>query len=310
MDTEMLLQTLNNILIVSFTLFILYYFIVLLIEKRKREHLLSLHKRKEKNAVQKLGERIEFFRTFYNEIDTYMLKKGKRHVSDIVFYGIIALALIVGLAMLSTGQFILAIVYPAALIWFIRKMMIISQKSPITEMEEQLPTTIDNMIRIFTKYADIRTIIYETAQTTSGPLREELDALSRQMTTRNPITVLEEFSEKHNSVWLNSFGFTLLGYLEDSSKDETIKNLRHLRNILEEENTAKEDAISQRKPSIMINQSLVIIGVVAAFVNIIFNPKAFDFFFHTYLGLFCFTAGFGSVLGTIYMNIKMMKVDN
>ena len=310
METEMIFRTVNNIFLVSLVLFILYYMVFLLIEKRKQEHLFSLHKQKKKNSAQKIGDRIKSLRNFYNEIDEYLVRRGKEHVSDIVFYVIIILALVVSFAMMYTGQFVLAIVYPAVLVWFIRKIMTLSQKSPVTEMEEELPSTIDNMIRIFSKYADIKTIIYETAQVTSGPLREELDLLSRQMTTKNPMLVLEEFSEKHNSVWLNNFGFTLIGHLQDSSKEETIQNLRHLRNILEEENTTKKDAISERKPSLMINYSLAAIAVITAFANILFNPKGFDFFFHTYLGLFCFTAGFGSVLGTIYMNVKMMKVDD
>lgn len=310
MDKNAMLLSLNNLLLVFLVLFILYYSIVLLIERRKREQLLSLHKKRKKNLVQKAGEKFKSLRTLYDEIDAFMVKRGKEHVSDLVFYGIITLSVIVSLAMMFAGQFILAIIYPAVFIWFVRKILTISKKSVVTEMEEELPSTIDNMIRVFSKYADIKTIIYETSEGSSGPLKKELEVLSRQMTTKNPMFVLEEFSEKYNSVWLNNFGFTLMGYLQDSSKNETIENLRHLRKILEQEHKTKKEAISQRRPSLMINYALAVIGVVAAFLNILINPQGFDFFFHTYLGLFSFTAGFASVLGTIYMNIKMMKVDD
>lgn len=310
MDKNAMLLSLNNLLLVFLVLFILYYSIVLLIERRKREQLLSLHKKRKKNLVQKAGEKFKSLRTLYDEIDAFMVKRGKEHVSDLVFYGIITLSVIVSLAMMFAGQFILAIIYPAVFIWFVRKILTISKKSVVTEMEEELPSTIDNMIRVFSKYADIKTIIYETSEGSSGPLKKELEVLSLQMTTKNPMFVLEEFSEKYNSVWLNNFGFTLMGYLQDSSKNETIENLRHLRKILEQEHKTKKEAISQRRPSLMINYALAVIGVVAAFLNILINPQGFDFFFHTYLGLFSFTAGFASVLGTIYMNIKMMKVDD
>lgn len=307
MDKELMMNQVTDILLVSFVAFIAIYMIILLIERRKREHLLSLHKKK--NSAQKIGDRFEFMRDFYNEIDEFLTIRGHYNISDILFYGIIIFAIVIMFSMALTGQFVLAIVYPLIVVWFIRRMITLSQKDTIVEMEETLPLAIDNMIRIFSKYADIKTIIYETSLTTNGPLRKELDFLSRQMNTKNPGVVLEEFSEKYNSVWLNNFGFTLIGYLQDSSKEETVRNLRHLRTILEKENTTKKDAISERKPSLMINYALAVIGVIGAFANIFFNPNGFNFFFHSYLGLFCFTAGFGSVMGTIYMNIKMMKIE-
>lgn len=307
MDWNVILQSTTSVLLATLLAFILIYMLILLIDRRKREHLLNLHKKR--NSVQKLGDRLESVQKFYNEIEGFMKARGQENIADIVFYGIIAFAIAIFTAMVFTGQFVLAIVYPIIVVWFIRRMMTISKKDPVVEMEEELPTIIDNMIRIFSKFADVKTIIYETALTANGPLKEELDHLSRQMNIKNPTVVLEEFSEKYNSVWLNNFGFTLLGYLGDSSKDETIRNLRHLRNILDRENTTKKDAISERKPSLMINYALAMVGVVAAFANIFFNPKGFDFFFHTYLGLFCFTAGFGSIMGTVYMNIRMMKIE-
>mgnify|MGYP001061697921 CR=1 FL=1 len=302
-----ILQDISNYLMILFVLYIVYYLFVLLIERRRREHLLNLHKKR--NSVQRLGDRIQSIQKFYDEVDEFMKAKGKPNISDLVFYGVVGFSVIIAVGMLLTGQFVLAILYPLAFIWFFRKIMKVSKKNPIVEMEETLPTAIDHMLRVFSKYSDIKTIIYETSLMISGPLKEELYLMSRQMNTRNPVNVLEDFSEKYDSVWLNNFGFTLLGYLGDSTKDETVRNLRHLRNILEDENKTKKDAISQRKPSLMINYALVVVAIFFGVANIIFNPKGFDFFFHSYLGLFCFTAGCASILGTIYMNIKMMKID-
>lgn len=309
LETETILRLITNILLISLTLFTVYYLLVLLVERRKSEQLLSLHKYRKKNSVQKIGEHVQSVQKLYGEIDEFLRKRGKNNISDLVFYGIVALTLIIFIGMLLTGQFILAIVYPIAFIWFVRRMMVVATKDPIVEMEEELPMTIDNMIRILSRYSDIRTVMYETSLTTKGPLRKELDLLVSQMNTRNPIVVLEEFSCKHNSVWLNNFGFTLLGYLGDSSKEETIQNLRHLRNLLSDDTKKKKDAIKERKPSVMINYALAAVGVVTGIANILFNPYGFDFFFHSYIGLFCFTIGFASVLGTIYMNIKMLKIE-
>lgn len=300
-------KTITNILLVASTLFIVFYMFLLLMSRRKKEQLLSLHIKK--NSAQKLGDRFKFVGAFYDDIESSMKKKGNEAMADIVFYSLIVFSLLVAIAMIATGQFLLAIVYPIFLLWFIRKILQISKKDPIVEMEENLPSTIDNMIRILSRYSDIKSIIYETSLVASGPLKEELDWLSRQMNSRNPLLVLEEFSEKHNSVWLNNFAFTLIGYLQDSSKEETIRNLRHLRTILEQENRTKKNAISERKPSLMVNYTLAVLGIGGAFANILFNPVAFDFFFHSYTGLICFTGGFGFVLGTIYMNVKMMKIE-
>lgn len=307
MNMDSIYQTTTNVLLLATVLFIVYYMFYLMLQRRKKEHLLNLHKKK--NSAQKLGDRVKFVQTFYKEVDSFLAKRGQSHIADIVFYSIMGFSLVIAIAMIFAGQFVLAILYPVIFVWFIRKMMKISNKNPVVEMEEELPNTIDNMIRIFSKYADIKTIIYETSLTAKGSLHKELDLLSRQLNTRSPIAVLEEFSEKYNSVWMNNFGFTLIGYLRETSKEETIRNLRHLRTILEKENKTKKSAISERKPSLMINYSLAVIGVVGAILNIIFNPQGFDFFFHSYSGLIVFTLGFGCIMSTIYMNIKMMQID-
>lgn len=297
----------SDALVIALLVFTCFYLLVLLVERRKREYMLKMHLKR--NAVQKWGDRFKSVEKFYQEIDEFLTEKGHGNMADLFFYGVVVISLVIFVAMLFTGQIVLAVGYPLAFVWFVRKLVRISRKDPVIEMEEELPAMIDNMIRVFSKYSDIRTIIYETSLMTEGKLQAELDFLSRQMNSKNPRVVLEEWSEKYNSVWLNSFGFTLIGYLDDTSKDETIQNLRHLRNILEKENTAKKDAIKERKPSLIINYSLAVIAVVLGIVNIIFNPIAFNFFFHSYLGLFCFTAGFGFVMGTIYMNIRMMKIE-
>lgn len=297
----------SNVFLIALIGFILLYMLVVLIDKRKHEYMLNMHKKR--NVVQKLGDHFQFTDKFYKEIDGFLKERGYGNVADIFFYGVIIISAIIFVMMITIKQFVLAIVYPVVFIWFIRKMIRISRKDPILVMEEEMPAMIDNMIRVFSRFSDIRTIVYETSRITEGSLKGELDYLTRQMNTRNPRIILEEWGEKYNSVWLNSFAFTLIGYLEDTSKDETIQNLRHLRNLLNQENTARKDAIKERKPSLIINYSLAVIAVVFGILNIIFNPIAFDFFFRSYLGLFCFTAGFGFVLGTVYMNIRLMKIN-
>lgn len=301
-------QFITNVLLIALFTVTFVYLLILLIERRRREYMLNMHLKR--NTAQKIGDRVKWIEDFYREIDEFLKEKGYQNIADIFFYGVMLLSLIIFVAMLFTGQIILAMVYPIIFIWFVRRMVHFSRKNPIVEMEEELPSVIDDMIRVFSRFSDIRTIVYETSVLSKGKrLQDELESLVRQMNSRNPKVVLEEWSEKYHSVWLNNFGFTLIGYLEDTSKEETIQNLRHLRTILDKENTARKDAIKERKPSLMINYSLAAVAVVLGILNIVFNPIAFDFFFHSYLGLFCFTAGFGFVLATIYMNIRMMKID-
>lgn len=43
------------------------------------------------------------------------------------------------------------------------------------QIEEQLPSAIDHIIRISSKYGDMKSIIYETARSCDNPLREILE---------------------------------------------------------------------------------------------------------------------------------------
>lgn len=296
----------NGVIFLLFA-FAVGYLILLRIEKSKQKHLLQLHKKKPWFA--QIKGQTRFIQSLYRDIETWLNKKNKGYLVRYYFYGILFITFLIFIMMLFTGQIVFAILYPLIVLWFIRCIIRTAISAPIVEMQEALPSAIDNLIRVLSKYADIKSVIYETSQMTTGPLKEELYLLSRQMNTRNPMLVLEEFSEKHDSIWLNNFAFVLMAYLREASKEETIENLRHLRNLLEEENKTKKRVISERKPSLALNYSLAVIATVTGVLSILFNPIAFDFFFHSYLGLFCFSAGYASVLVTIYMNVKLMKIE-
>lgn len=302
-------KLLSNILTIILLTISVGYLLILSLQKKKRNYLLNMHVEKKKTNLSSVLENLKSIKNFKNELEVYLQIKDKGHLTNQFFIGIITGLILIAIALMAMGQYFVAIVYPLIIFWFMRKAMRLSKVDKLFDMENDLPIAIDNMVRVFSKYSDIKNIIFETAQTTKGALREELDLLGRQMNTKNPERVLEEFSEKYTSVWINSFALTILGYLRDSSKEETINNLRHLREILNNENNTKKDAISDRKPGIMINYTLVGLAIFAGVANIVFNPKAFDFFFNTYTGLFCFSAGFFCILGTIYMNIKMLKIE-
>ena len=190
---------------------------------------------------------------------------------------------------------------------FINKVISLLRENIHERLERQLPSAIDNIIRISTKYHDMRTIIYETAQTLNDPLKGIFLEMSIQMNSQSAQSVLMDYAYKFDNVWFYSLVFTLISYMEDSNKDDTILNLRTLRNLLEKENTLKRKNQTDKKGNIAINRAIGCLAILGFIIVMIFLPNSQHFFFATIPGILCFVGGLLFLGLTIIINILMSK---
>ena len=287
------------------TIILLGYYILEMINDRYKERKIKgLVKRNDKITNMKNMKHIV---RYYKNLEIVLVEKNKEGLLSIIFYSSIGAMFLSTLGFLLVNQVLLAIVAPILLLFIFNKIAVELTTNIIEAIEEQLPFAIDNIIRISTKYGDIKSIIYEASRACEQPMRGILEDMSREMISSYPEEVLLSYAKKYDNVWFYSFIFTIVSYLEDASKDETMKNLKELRDILEKENTLKKASITDKKYSVAINYMLVLSSIVGFFINLGLNPVAKTFFFSTFIGLLCFLFGCVCIIGTIFINIKMSK---
>ena len=295
-----------NVLLFMTVFYALVYYLSQLNDERKRFQLRSGVVRKSKSA--KLVKHVKMLDEIYEDLDLAMATKGKEHIVDTVFYIIMGVIVSSGVLFFFMKVYIMVILAPLGLLWYLKRLLKAMQQDAIVMVEQALPGAIDNLIRVSSRYGDVKTIVYETSKMVDEPLRGILDNLSRKMISQNPREALDAFQQEYDNVWLKSVASTLISYLEDSNKEATINNLRNLRDILSQENEGKVKLASERKYGIMINYALCLAGIVVLLMNIIFNPAGKDFFFHSFFGLISLIAGFATILATVTLNIKLSKV--
>lgn len=292
-------------LIFVFIVFLMILAILELInENYKQKKIKGTLKQK---TISKKIKQLKFIENYSNHLELVLKEKNKEGLFATFFYGSLFLIGVSMLSLVLVKQILLAIICPVILLRIFDTMAIKLSSDIIESIEEQLPFAIDNIIRISTKYGDIKSIIYEASRTCENPIKSILESISREMISSPPDEVLLDYAEKYDNVWFYSFVFTIISYLEDASKEETIKNLKHLRNMLEKENTLKKANLTDKKYSIVINYMIIVFSILGFVANLIINPSAKAFFFSTFIGLVCFIAGCGCIVGTIFVNITMSK---
>lgn len=295
-----------NALFLVTVLYSLVFYLSFLNDERKRFRIRSGVIRKSKGV--KLIQRFKGLNKIYEDLDVVMATKGKEHITDTVFYLMLGSMGLIGMVFLFFKVYLMVILAPLGLIWYYKNLLHAMQQDAVVMVEQALPSAIDNLIRVSSRYSDVKTIVYETSKLADEPLRGILDNLSRKMISQNPREALDDFQQEYDNVWLKSVASTLLSYLEDSNKEATINNLRNLRDILSQENEGKVKLASERKYGIMINYALAGAGVIVLALNILVNPAGKDFFFNSFFGLISMVAGIGTILGTITLNVKLSKI--
>lgn len=294
-------------IIFCITMILLFLGIIELVSERYKQNKIK-GLIKQNNNVNKIRN-LAFLKKFANNLELVLKERDKEGAFNVVFYSTLVISGFSMLGLIFVKQILLAIVTPIIVLWTANEICLKLSTDIIECIEEQLPFAIDNIVRISSKYSDIKSIIYEASRTCEQPMRGILENMSREMLSSPADEVLMDYAEKYDNVWFYSVSFTLVSYLEDASKEETIKNLKHLRDILEKENFVKKASVTDKKYGVMVNLVIALSGVVGFIINLLITPNAKTFFFSTFTGLICFVLGFAFVIMTIFINIKMSKTQ-
>lgn len=291
------------VLIVMFALMLLALF-EMLMEKKKADRIKGL--KKESKITEKF-KNLSYLKTYAENLEKLLIEKNKEERFSFVFQSTLIFLVVIFVSMVLVKQYLLSVVLPFVMLKLSNKLCIVMMNDINDSIEEQLPFVIDNIIRISSKYGDVKSIIHETSRTSPEVMKRILEDMSRRMISETPEVVLLEFAKKYDNVWFYSFIFTLVSYLEDATKEETINNLRALRDILEKENNIKRQNVTDKKMGVAINLSICGLSVVAFLINLIAVPGAKEFFFSTFGGLVCFLVGFACIIQTIFTSVSMSK---
>ncbi|MEG1299899.1 MAG: hypothetical protein RSC93_04290 [Erysipelotrichaceae bacterium] len=218
----------------------------------------------------------------------------------------VLLVIIFGLSvsMLVVKQPVFAILLPFILLFAITKITGLMKKSFDEYVMQQLPDAIDNTIRVFSGYNDLKTVLYEASKTIEEPMKGIFQDLSRRMTNETPDKVLEDFMASSKNLWIYSFCFNLISYVEDAQKEDMLGNLRELKEIISRNNQEKNKQKVERKMTTSVNYLLCVIAFAAFMGNIMFNRSvAIPFFFGTLPGIACFLLGMTLLIISIFSNL-------
>ena len=259
------------------------------------------------NKVLHTIENIPFLNNFSKNLEDLLKDQGKESLFSYLLYGSLIFAIFIACLLFKVKQTLLAVIFPFFLIYLLNKICIKMKSDFTEEMEEQLPIAIDNIIRIWSKYSDVKTVFTESSKLCKYPIRDIFEDIARKMITESPKEVLMQYTHLYDSVWFYSFVFIIISYLEGGSKKETIENLRSLRNILEKENFMKKMSVTDKRYSVIINLSICLLALIGFGVNLAVTPNAKNFYFSTPIGLLCFLIGIGAIIATILLSIEMTK---
>lgn len=274
-------------------------------EKTRYDRLYSTNIRKESKFIKSLMN-LEMLKRYHMLLEMRLKEMNKPHMLNKMFTGSLIFVASSSVFMIFMKQYFLAICIPYILIKFLIYLLKILAKDAVEEIERTLPTAIDNIIRISSKYSDIRTILYEASINTSEPLASIFGDMSRKMMSTPPEEVLMEFAETYDNVWIYSFSLIFVSYMEDSNQEDTIKNLKNLRDMLERENFLMSKKVTENRIGVTVNYVLAVLAFIFFIINLTINPYGKEFFFRTIPGLIAFFIGMGTLLFTVVVNIKLM----
>ena len=299
-DPNLFVNLINTLCVMVVCMGIIGVFVVW--EEYQRATIIFRKTNKKVNDVDFLKDVL--LKELYTNVRDIKADKGKtREEADktvLIMLGIIAF---ISVFLLFVNQIFFAAITPFVLLFVFGKLTGLMKKTRDDYIQEQLPMALDNIVRTFTKYNDLRTVLYESTNTLRQPMQGMIANLANDMMNKSPDAVLEDFADETNNIWINSMCFILLNYLGTTPKKEVVENLRNLRDIIQRDNKAKNKERLERKMTVMINYVLCGIVVLGFLGNLLVNPMAQDFFFSTALGLGCFLVGLGCLILSVFSNL-------
>jgi hypothetical protein len=270
-------------------------------QKEKQLYGLSEINLRKKNIIRNN----RFLNKYDNTVKRFLSERNKEQYSPLVFYGTIGVALALFAYFISMKQVFLAVLSPITVIWVANKILTLLLVDVNEKVDEQLPYVIDTIIKVFSKYGDLKSVIYETSQSIGEPLKSRFEKLARKMLSENQEKAIMDFADEMNNIWIYALVFMLLSYREETKKEEVIVNLRHLANIIEKENSLKNSSVTDKRYGVVLNYVIAFIAFAGGIANIVFNPVGKEFFFESLTGIFCFILGYASIIATVIINIKL-----
>ncbi|BBW98956.1 pilus assembly protein TadB [Geobacillus subterraneus] len=200
-----------------------------------------------------------------------------------------------------------AVSLPLLIHWFVVKVLELKTITIHHIVQEELPSAIKHLVKTLTRIQDLRLALHEMSGAVRDPLRSMISELSRRMITERHEDCLQDFANRINNAWVHAFVFLLLSYKEQSKKEDIVRNLLLLAHMIQKENERKEKAITDRKFLVVVNYVLASAAWAALAANLLWNQYAKEFFFQTPTGMVVFVAGVALALGTIVMNLLMVR---
>jgi len=243
----------------------------------------------------------------YNRVIKQLFQeRGKEQYAGAVFYLTLGISAFFLIYFAGMKQVFFAVTLPIVFILVMKKIFTMLLDDDTSRIEEELPYVIDNIIKVFSRYGDLKSVMYETSLAIDEPLKSRFDRLSRRMMSgSNQEQALLEFADDINNIWVYSLVFILLSYKEESKKEDVIDNLRHLSRIIEKENNLKTASVTDKKYGVVLNYVIALVAGLGGLANITLNPIGKDYFFGTMQGIIFLIVGYGSVVLTIMINIKL-----
>lgn len=261
----------------------------------------------ESNIEKKNVLRFGMLDSLYVQIFYFLNDRDKGDKSDSVFYAAVTSGLVMGISLFSTGQRLLGVLIAPIFFMLVTKILSMLKINKIDKLKDEIPVAIDNIIRVMSKHSSLKTILYEASASLPEPMNTVLRTLSLKMSSDSGENVLTDFMDDYNDIWIYSFAFTLMSYLEDSPKADVINNLKELRDIIEKDVNERKAEALEKKMTVSINYVLVVIAIVGEFANIAMNPGGPAFFFKSPGGLACFLIGNTLLAASIISNILLTK---
>ena len=280
----------------TFSLTLLFY----LLDRRKNA-------KKVLGEIKKKKEKENAFKALRKELMQTLALYGKERLFGPIYFGMLILVIGVLLALLLVGHTFLAIILPATMYLLMVQIIREFHIDFNSVVEKNFPILVNHMAKVFSSTSNLGIVLYESSKEIEEPLRSTMLSLSRELMVDVSNKSLYAFLETTNNLWLHSFIFTLINYKETSSKEDVVDNLLAISNLIETRRDLAEKMAEQRKPVVIINYLLLIVGIVILGVNIVYNPAFIQFMF-TPLGTVAVFGGISAVFITIIMNIKFTKI--